>query len=405
MPEIPSTGIFTPLGQTADSQNGFVTSASQYWSSCASYRAFNSLVASPWLWVTDDGLPQWLKIDIGSGNSAICSNYSVRGQHEGGYADRQPKDWKLQGSNNDSDWDDLDTVTGETGWAASEEREFVCDVVTTAYRYFRINITANNGDATTTTISILKLYGSKTNLIDTDIRAVGGSFEDLLTEVSATIPRIDINTSIEATSYFLQDLNTDIEAEKRSYSNLNVYANAKAPDGLLTYIDAGAENIQDLNVYANAKIFDGLLVDIAAHELIIVDLSTDVRAMKTGWNDLKTSIVRVRYPEWQTPIMLSYRSIPTTIGGTDTRVNRQLQLRIFNPDPHFDINVTSFKISFNDGATEYEYGDPQVAFHRVNYREVVFYVWPPIFGYEETVKVEVYCEYSFGNPGLLVEKL
>ena len=52
-----------------------------------------------------------------------------------------PKNWTFQGSNNDSDWTTLDTATDETGWTASEKREFTFSN-STSYTYYRIYITA-----------------------------------------------------------------------------------------------------------------------------------------------------------------------------------------------------------------------------------------------------------------------
>jgi hypothetical protein len=109
-------------------------------------------------WIGTGGGVDWLKLDIGSGNSEILQSYDIVFK-SGVSANRAPKDWKMQGSNDNSSWADLDTVTSETGWTVGgEKRTYVCDVATTAYRYFRLNITDNNGDATYTEVAELYLY-------------------------------------------------------------------------------------------------------------------------------------------------------------------------------------------------------------------------------------------------------
>jgi hypothetical protein len=84
------------------------------------------------------------------------------------------RDWTLQGSNDNIDWDVLDTVTGETNWGDLEKREFDCDVVTTAYRYFKINITANNGNAFAVSISEIYLYLSLVSIPTVTTQAADG---------------------------------------------------------------------------------------------------------------------------------------------------------------------------------------------------------------------------------------
>ncbi|GGF72679.1 hypothetical protein GCM10010912_17340 [Paenibacillus albidus] len=55
-----------------------------------------------------------------------------------------PKDWTFEGSNDKSNWVVLDTQSNVTSWILGEEKsyEFNND---TEYKYYRINISANNG--------------------------------------------------------------------------------------------------------------------------------------------------------------------------------------------------------------------------------------------------------------------
>jgi len=94
-------------------------------------------------WVEPFSNPAWVKIDLGVGNETICGSYSLKAYHAEYYY--TPKNWTLQGSNNDADWYVVDTKTNVTPWDTWELKTFNCDVVTTAYRYFKLNITAING--------------------------------------------------------------------------------------------------------------------------------------------------------------------------------------------------------------------------------------------------------------------
>ncbi|MDI3402357.1 GH92 family glycosyl hydrolase [Streptomyces cavernicola] len=68
------------------------------------------------------------------------------------HADRDPKDWTLQGSADGQEWKTLDTRSGETFAKRFETKtyDFAND---TAYAHYRLDITANNGAADATQLS------------------------------------------------------------------------------------------------------------------------------------------------------------------------------------------------------------------------------------------------------------
>ena len=84
--------------------------------------------------------PHWLKIDFGSSNEKTITAFSIRARNDA-YAERAPKDFKLQGSNNNSDWTDLSTQTGITFLVA--QRLCFSFTNSTAYRYYRMYATAS----------------------------------------------------------------------------------------------------------------------------------------------------------------------------------------------------------------------------------------------------------------------
>jgi hypothetical protein len=100
-------------------------------------RAFDDSISGTDYW-NGDGVPGWLKYDFGSGNEKTIARYTITAYSSAGY--RAPKDFTFEGSNNNSDWDILDTQTA-LSWGASEKKTFNISNVT-AYRYYRWNITA-----------------------------------------------------------------------------------------------------------------------------------------------------------------------------------------------------------------------------------------------------------------------
>jgi hypothetical protein len=88
---------------------------------------------------TSTSSPKWLKIKYPSAYKAIQYSIQIR---DLSYP-RYPKTWKFQGSNNDSDWTDLDTQTNKTDWAGNNTVMFTFSN-STAYQYYRVYITATD---------------------------------------------------------------------------------------------------------------------------------------------------------------------------------------------------------------------------------------------------------------------
>ena len=89
--------------------------------------------------------------------SPVCiGSYRIVTQH---YltANRSPKSWRLEGSNDDSNWVVLDKVTNQTGWIAWESRTFDLNN-TSNYRYYKIVFTEATGTQTYLGIAEIDLY-------------------------------------------------------------------------------------------------------------------------------------------------------------------------------------------------------------------------------------------------------
>jgi hypothetical protein len=74
---------------------------------------------------------------------------------------RDPKNWTLQGSNDTITWTTIDSRSNETFATRGLTKAYTC-TNTTAYRYYRLNITSNNGD-TGTQLAEWELFEQQTS--------------------------------------------------------------------------------------------------------------------------------------------------------------------------------------------------------------------------------------------------
>ncbi len=139
-----------PHDLTSDTSHApFVVSASSAYGFLPEWHAFDGTAT---YWIGVGGGVDWLQIDLGS--AKVLGTYAILATTE---LARMPKNWTMQGSNDGTTWAVLDTQAGQT-WTNNETLTFRIPVVSAAYRYYRLNITANNGDATYTDIGELYLY-------------------------------------------------------------------------------------------------------------------------------------------------------------------------------------------------------------------------------------------------------
>ena len=94
-------------------------------------------------WYTDiNASTGWIQYKFGNGLAWRISRYQVTSAND--VAQRDPKNWQFQGSNDGVSWTTLDTRTNET--FASRLLTKIYDFTNnTPYRWYRLNITANNG--------------------------------------------------------------------------------------------------------------------------------------------------------------------------------------------------------------------------------------------------------------------
>ena len=133
--------------------------------STAYFPAYYAFDGTTNYWLGTNAGTDWLQIDIGTGQSALLSSYSVQVDSVPEPA-RAPKNWTIQGSPDGVTFTVLDTQTNQTAWGSGETRTFTVSGVTTYYRFFRLNITANNGDATYTQTQELHFLGTTQSTAD-----------------------------------------------------------------------------------------------------------------------------------------------------------------------------------------------------------------------------------------------
>ena len=90
----------------------------------------------------DKGSTGWVQYDFGSGIPKTITRYSVASAVD--VPERDPRDWEFQGSSDGTNWTTLDTQSGQTFSTRFEMKTYKV-ARPSAYRYYRLNITANNG--------------------------------------------------------------------------------------------------------------------------------------------------------------------------------------------------------------------------------------------------------------------
>jgi hypothetical protein len=100
--------------------------------------AFDRNSASHWWHTVSTG---WLRYDLG--HTEIVRRYTVISSSD--LVGRDPKNWQFQGSNDAMAWTTLDTQSNQAYAQRFEMKTFTV-ASPGAYRYYRLNVTANNGD-------------------------------------------------------------------------------------------------------------------------------------------------------------------------------------------------------------------------------------------------------------------
>ena len=154
--------------------SGYTASASSAYSQAPAWGAFQSKLLGAYSgvgagWITNATTTGWLQIQLPS--AVVVSAYELASLPQ--FPARTPAAWTLAGSNDGTTWTTIDTQSGQTvdywqtGATASVTqslpRTFYVLGSATAYAYYRLTITANNGDGSYLAISQFKLLSATPN--------------------------------------------------------------------------------------------------------------------------------------------------------------------------------------------------------------------------------------------------
>lgn len=117
-----------------------------------SHKAFDADPGSKWFGYNSP--TGWLQYDFGAGNAQVVKRYTI---NSADVAARDPKTWNLLGSQDGVSWTTLDSESDQTFGVRMQMNTYNL-ANTTAYRFYRLDVTANNG-ATGVAIAELGLWG------------------------------------------------------------------------------------------------------------------------------------------------------------------------------------------------------------------------------------------------------
>jgi hypothetical protein len=134
------SNIVSPMNMTANTTGSYIASASTTFDNAENRKAWNAFGSNADPWASGGSVNTgWLKIDLNTGKTVV--GYAVKAHHL--WYTGAPNDFTLQGSNNDIDWTTLDTQTDQV-FSAAETKTYTFSN-STSYRYYKLDVTQNNG--------------------------------------------------------------------------------------------------------------------------------------------------------------------------------------------------------------------------------------------------------------------
>jgi fibronectin type 3 domain-containing protein len=133
--------------------------------------AFDGLTSTKWF-NNNGGNTGWLRYHFATGIAWAVTRYDLSSAND--FPGRDPKDWQFQGSHDGVSWTTVDTRAGQVFASRFQTIQYNFSN-STAYEYYRLNITANNGDALGIQLSELALMADQlpSPWVTQDIGAVG----------------------------------------------------------------------------------------------------------------------------------------------------------------------------------------------------------------------------------------
>jgi hypothetical protein len=135
------------------------------------HRVFDNTDQTKWL-TASGNTTGWIAFDFSGDDAFAIDGYTITSANDA--ADRTPKNWTLEGSNDGLAWTTLDTQTDQTGWGFFEKRSFSFSN-TTPYKIYRLNVSANNGAGNLMGFSELELLEGTIDRTDLPIEITASS--------------------------------------------------------------------------------------------------------------------------------------------------------------------------------------------------------------------------------------
>ena len=117
-------------------------------------QAFDGSTATKWF-NNNAGATGWLQYQFGGGAAWAVTQYEIASAND--VPGRDPKNWQFQGSTNGVNWVTLDTQANQTFAARYSFNTYNLTNIL-AFPYYRLNITANNGDGSGIQLSEFQLF-------------------------------------------------------------------------------------------------------------------------------------------------------------------------------------------------------------------------------------------------------
>jgi len=190
-----------------------VTSEGTTYGGYSAWKAFDGIslvAANSWLVA---GTTSAITLDYYVSTYTICG-YKIFSLY-GGSTAWTPKTFTFNGSNNNVDWTQLDSRVNQT-WTTSEAKTYYF-ANTTPYRYYKLHITANNGDVYTG-FNEMEMYERDTSDTTNRFNSIGddgkltigyNTYQSVIVSTSNTIgidvispvEKLEVNGKVKASSY------------------------------------------------------------------------------------------------------------------------------------------------------------------------------------------------------------
>lgn len=156
-----TTGVVKVVVPLPNLATDGIASASANQSGWEAPNAFDGNTASRWSNGFGGGPTDWLRYQFGGGGSQVINQYRLTSASDA--PERDPKNWQFQGSNDGVNWITLSTESNVTFAARLQTKTFAANN-TTAYAYYRLNITASFGGGGVLHLAEFGLYLAATPL-------------------------------------------------------------------------------------------------------------------------------------------------------------------------------------------------------------------------------------------------